>query len=136
VTSLLLRMVSQIILPPALMFAAYLFARGHNLPGGGFVAGLMTAAAIILQYVATERRLAHDLAPVEAHRLIALGLAVAALTGTGALVLGYPFLTSAFGHVDVPLLGHFEASTASLFDFGVFLVVTGITLTILLAIEE
>jgi len=134
VTSLLLWMVSRIILPPALLFAAFLFVRGHNLPGGGFVAGLMTAATIILQYVATGRSKLSE--PVKAGRLIALGLAVATLTGLGALVLGYPFMTSAFGHVEIPIIGHVESSTAVLFDLGVFLVVTGVTLTILLAIED
>ncbi len=130
----LLTMVARILLPPALLFAAYLFFRGHNLPGGGFVAGLMTAATIILQYVATGR--ARVYAPVEAQRLIGWGLALAAITGIGALMAGMPFLTSTFGHIEIPLLGHFEASTASLFDLGVFLVVAGVTLTILLAIED
>lgn len=133
-TSLLLSMVARIVLPPALLFAVYLFFRGHNLPGGGFVAGLMTAATIILQYVATGR--ARIYAPVDAQRLIGWGLALATLTGVGALCAGQPFLSSTFGHVEIPFLGHFEASTASLFDLGVFLVVAGVTLTILLAIED
>jgi len=134
VTSLLLSMVARMLLPPALLFAAYLFFRGHNLPGGGFVAGLMTAATIMLQYVATGR--ARVYAPVDARRLIGWGLALAVMTGIGALIAGQPFLTSVFGHVEIPLLGHVEASTASLFDLGVFLVVAGVTLTILLAIED
>ena len=133
-TSILLSTIARSILPPALLFAAYLFFRGHNLPGGGFVAGLMTAATIILQYVATGR--ASVYAPVDARRLIAWGLAVATMTGVGALLAGQPFLSSTYGHLAVPILGTFEASTASLFDFGVFLVVTGVTLTILLAIED
>jgi multicomponent K+:H+ antiporter subunit A len=127
-------MVARIILPPALLFAAFLFARGHNLPGGGFVAGLMTAATVILQYVATGREGIY--APIESRRLIGLGLLVAVMAGLGAMLAGQPFLSSAFGHLEVPLLGHLEASTAAIFDLGVFLVVTGVTLTILLAIED
>ncbi|MGH7822779.1 MAG: MnhB domain-containing protein [Candidatus Binatia bacterium] len=132
----LLQSIARIILPPALLYAAYLLFRGHNFPGGGFVAGLMTAAAVILQYVSQERKDVDSRAPVDARVLIAVGLALAALTGIGAQLFGYPFLTSAFGHVEVPVLGHFESSTAFFFDLGVYFVVAGVTLTILLEIEE
>jgi len=134
--SILLDSVARIILPPALLVAAYLLFRGHNLPGGGFIAGLLTAAAFVLQYVAAGRERVARVLPVRPDLLIGLGLALAALTGVGAQAGGYPFLTSAYGHLDVPVLGEFESSTAFLFDLGVYLVVTGITLRILLAIEE
>lgn len=134
--SILLNSVARMLLPPALMIAAYLLARGHNFPGGGFIAGLLTAAVFVLQFVATGRgRVAHRL-PFRPELLIALGLTVATCTGVGSQFLGYPFLTSAYGHLDVPVLGEFALSTAFLFDLGVYLVVTGITLRILLAIEE
>jgi multicomponent K+:H+ antiporter subunit A len=134
--SILLDSVARIILPPALLVAAYLLFRGHNLPGGGFIAGLLTAAAFVLQYVAAGRERVARVLPVRPDLLIGLGLALAALTGVGAQAGGYPFLTSTYGHLDVPVLGEFESSTAFLFDLGVYLVVTGITLRILLAIEE
>lgn len=134
--SILLQTIARIILPPALLYAAYLLFRGHHLPGGGFVAGLMTAAAIILQYVANDRRSVEQIAPVRPEDLIALGLALAAATGLGAMVFSYPFLTSAFTHFEVPILGDFELPSALFFDLGVYFVVTGITLSILLAIEE
>jgi multicomponent K+:H+ antiporter subunit A len=136
VISILLNSVARIILPPALLVSAYLLLRGHNYPGGGFIAGLLTAAVFVLQFVAAGRDPIARLLPFRPDVLVALGLAVAALTGVGAQVLGYPFLTSAHGHVDIPLLGHFESSTAVLFDIGVYLVVAGVTLRILLAIEE
>ena len=134
--SILLNSVARLILPPALLVAAYLFGRGHSLPGGGFIAGLVTAAAFVLQFVATGRAQVAHVLPFRPDALIALGLAVAAFTGLGAQAFGHPFLTSTYGHVDVPLLGHLEASTAVLFDLGVYLVVTGVTLRILLGIEE
>jgi multicomponent K+:H+ antiporter subunit A len=134
--SILLNSVARIILPPALLIAAYLLFRGHNLPGGGFIAGLLTAAAFVLQYVAAGRAQVARVLPVRSDLLIALGLALAALTGIGAQAVGYPFLTSTYGHLDVPGLGEFESSTAFLFDLAVYLVVTGITLRILLAIED
>jgi multicomponent K+:H+ antiporter subunit A len=134
--SILLNSVARIILPPALLITAYLLFRGHNLPGGGFIAGLLTAAAFVLQYVAAGRAQVARVLPVRSDLLIALGLALAALTGIGAQAVGYPFLTSTYGHLDVPGLDEFESSTAFLFDLAVYLVVTGITLRILLAIEE
>ncbi len=134
--SILLNSVARIILPPALMIAAYLLFRGHNLPGGGFIAGLLTAAAFILQFVAAGRAPIARLLPFRPDLLVALGLALATLTGVGAQLFDYPFLTSTYGHLEVPVLGDFELATAFLFDLGVFLVVAGITLRILLTIEE
>ena len=134
--SILLQTIARIIMPPALLYAAYILFRGHNLPGGGFCAGLMTAAAIILQYVARQRREVEESMPLRPDVLIPLGLAFAAVTGLAAMIFSSPFLTSAFGHVHVPVLGDFESSSALFFDLGVYFVVTGITVTILLAIEE
>lgn len=134
--SIQLSTIARLILPPALVYAAYILFRGHNLPGGGFCAGLMTAAAIILQYVASERREIEENAPVRPDGLIALGLGLAAATGLGAMLLSFPFLTSTFTHFYVPVLGEFESSSALFFDLGVYFVVTGVTLSILLTIEE
>lgn len=134
--SILLDSVARIILPPALLVSAYLFGRGHYLPGGGFIAGLVTAAAFVLQFVAAGRAQVGRVLPFRPGVLIALGLAVATCTGIGAQLFGFPFLTSTYGAVELPLIGRIEASTAVVFDFGVYLVVTGITLRILLSIEE
>lgn len=132
----LLQAVARIIMPPALLVALWLLGRGHHLPGGGFVAGLVVAAAIILQYVATGRHLMRDALHLPAEALIAIGLLLAVGTGLAAQVAALPFLTSAHGHLHIPLLGDFPLASAGLFDVGVFLVVTGSTLRILLAIEE
>ena len=134
--SILLNSVARVIMPPALLIAAYLLFRGHNLPGGGFIAGLLTALVFVLQFVASGREPVSRILPVRPDRLISVGLVLAVFTGVGAQAFDLPFLTSAHGHVDIPLLGEFEASTAFLFDLGVYLVVTGIAQRILLAIEE
>jgi multicomponent K+:H+ antiporter subunit A len=136
VKSILLRTVVRIIVPPALVYSAYILFRGHNLPGGGFCAGLITAAAIVLQYVARERREVEEMTPFRPDLFIPVGLALALATGLGAMAFAYPFLTSAFAHVDVPVLGGLEWSSALFFDLGVYFVVTGVALSILLAIEE
>lgn len=132
----LLQSIARVVLPPALLMALYLLFRGHNAPGGGFIAGLLTAAAFVLQFVAGGRASVARVVPFRAERLIVMGLALALLTGVGAQALGAPFLTSTFGAVDLPVLGHLESSTAFCFDLGVYLVVTGVTVHVLLTIEE
>jgi multicomponent K+:H+ antiporter subunit A len=121
----ILAMITRALLPLALLFAVFLLLRGHNLPGGGFIAGLMVAVALIIQYVAsgtawTRQRLSLDYRPV-----IGSGLLIASLTGLGALAFGYPFLSATFRYVHVPLVGEVELATALLFDLGVFLAVIG-----------
>lgn len=135
-TSILLRSVARIILPLAFLVAAHLLMRGHNLPGGGFVAGLMAASALILQFVATDRSSAESGLPRRPETLIWLGLLVATGSAIASLLLGFPLLTHTTFAIDLPLLGHVEIATAMFFDIGVFLVVSGITLAILIAIED
>ncbi|MFT6463435.1 monovalent cation/H+ antiporter subunit A [Halopseudomonas sp.] len=122
---------SQVILPLALMVSAYIFLRGHNLPGGGFIAGLITAVALILQYVASGEKWTTERWGVNYHHLAGWGVIIAGLTGLGSLFWGYPFLTSSFGYFNIPLIGKTELATAMLFDLGVYLTVVGATLLIL-----
>lgn len=128
---LFLRVLARPILPMALLVSAYIFLRGHNLPGGGFIAGLITAAALSLQYVACGIRWAHVRMLTQFRPLIGAGLLIAGTTGVGSLVFGKPFLTSWFGHFELPLIGEFELATALLFDLGVYVTVVGATVLIL-----
>jgi len=129
---LLLRVAASVVLPLALVFSLYIFMRGHNLPGGGFIAGLITAVALVLQFMSLGQARAEQLLRAGGGRRfvrwIGAGLGIAGLTGVGAFVLGRPFLTSAFGHPHVPLLGELPLATAALFDLGVYLTVVGSTL--------
>ena len=132
----LLRLQARVLLPLALAFSAYVMLRGHQLPGGGFVAGLITGGALVLQYMAngaewSQRRLggAH-------HRLVAAGVALATLTGVASWGFGHPFLTSTHGHWVVPVLGHVELASAMAFDLGVYTTVVGVTLQILTTLGE
>jgi len=123
---------SRLLLPLALLVAIFVLLRGHNLPGGGFIAGLITAIALISQYLAngiawTQSRMSTDLPP-----MIGIGLLLATATGLGSWLFDHPFLTSTFSHVHWPLVGEFEIASAMLFDLGVFMVVVGVTLVILL----
>lgn len=131
---LLFRSAARVLLPLALAVAAFIFLRGHNLPGGGFIAGLVTAVALVMQYMAfgqerTEARLGADYS-----RWIGAGIGIAGLTGLGAWLFGKPFLTSAYGHPLVPVLGEIPLASAALFDLGVYFTVVGSTLLTLSAL--
>lgn len=130
---LLLAVLAWAMLPFALMVSAYFFLRGHNLPGGGFIAGLVTSIALLLQQLALGASAGSALNTAEVsvrrwHRFIGAGLLVAALTGLGSWLVGYPFLTSSFGHPVLPVLGELPIASAAAFDLGVYLAVVGATL--------
>ncbi|WP_043527993.1 monovalent cation/H+ antiporter subunit A [Litchfieldella xinjiangensis] len=128
---MILTSVSQALLPLALLVSAFIFLRGHNQPGGGFIAGLIAAVALILVYMARGVEWAQSRLDFQYQPVAIAGVAVATLTGLGSWAFGRPFLTSAFGHFHLPILGDFELATAMLFDLGVFLAVVGATLMIL-----
>lgn len=128
---LMLVNLSQVILPLALMVSVYIFLRGHNLPGGGFIAGLITSVAIILQYISSGVQWTSARWHVDYHHLAGIGVIIAGLTGLGSLVFDYPFLTSTYEYFAIPLVGKVELATALLFDLGVYLTVVGATLLIL-----
>ncbi len=119
-----------------LLFAIYLLLRGHNAPGGGFIAGVLTAVAITFQMIAFDAATFRRETLLNPVRIVSLGLLVAALTGLGAVAFGQPFLTSAFGHFSVPLLGEVELATAMGFDIGVYLVVVGTSIGIIQRVAE
>ncbi|GAB7563642.1 monovalent cation/H+ antiporter subunit A [Methylobacillus methanolivorans] len=129
---LILATFSRILLPLALLVAIFILLRGHNLPGGGFIAGLVTSAALIVQYLANGVEWTRSKLPANTHPLIGYGLLIAASTGIASWYFGYPFLTSTFDHLHLPVLGEFELASAMAFDIGVFLVVVGTSLLILI----
>ena len=127
----MLRMLSRPLLPLALLVSAYLFLRGHNAPGGGFIAGLVTGTAILLQYVAYGSDWARERLPWSYSSVVGLGLLVAVGTGLASWAFDAPFLTSTFRYLDWPLVGKFELASAMLFDLGIYLVVVGVVLVII-----
>ena len=126
----------RFLLPFMAIIAVYFFMRGHNLPGGGFVAGLIFATAIIVQYMVAGTDWVESHLRLRPHRWIAWGLVTACVTGLGAWLFGYPFLTSHTAHLDLPLLGQIHVPSAFVFDLGVFLVVVGTTMLILVALAH
>jgi multicomponent K+:H+ antiporter subunit A len=132
--SLILTQITRFLLPMALLVSIYLFLRGHNAPGGGFIAGLTTAIALILQYMASGIAWTHRHWRQKYHKAIALGLLIVTGTGIGSWLFHHPFLTSAFGHFQLPLIGEFELATAMLFDLGVYFTVVGVIMLILVTL--
>ncbi|MFK7751352.1 MAG: monovalent cation/H+ antiporter subunit A [Sedimentitalea sp.] len=130
---LMMVVATRVMMPIALMVAAYIFFRGHNLPGGGFIAGLIAAIALVMQYMASGFGWASARQRYPYHAIIGSGVLIAAITGIGAWFNDMPFLTSAFGYFKLPGFEEFELATAALFDLGVFLAVVG---AVLLALES
>lgn len=128
---LLAKIIAQMILPLALMVSIYILLRGHNLPGGGFIAGLITASAMILQYMTSGVDWVKERFDYNYQSVVAVGVMIALFTGLGSWFFGHAFLTSWFTHLDWPVVGEFEFATAMLFDIGVYLTVVGATLMIL-----
>jgi multicomponent K+:H+ antiporter subunit A len=128
---LILVKISRPLLALALLVGLYLLLRGHNAPGGGFIAGLVVATALVLQHLASGSAWAVPRLGVDQRALVGAGLLLAGLTGVGSWFFQAPFLTSTFDHVHLPLLGDVELASAMAFDLGVFLAVVGTVVLVL-----
>lgn len=126
----------RLLLPFTALVSFYLFMRGHNQPGGGFVAGLVFSVGLVLQYIVSGTSWVEAHLPLFPRRWIAAGLLLALGTGVGAVALGYPFLTSHTAHLHLPVIGDIHVASAMFFDMGVFSLVVGSTLLILTAIAH
>ena len=116
--------------------AVFLLLRGHDLPGGGFVAGVTMAVAFILQYMAHGTHWVEARLRVLPVRWMGLGLGLAVAVGAAAWLFDLPFLTSSFSYVQIPWVGSVPIATALLFDLGVFASVVGATVLMLIAIAH
>ena len=130
------RVVMEWLFPAFVVFALYLLIRGHDLPGGGFAAGITMSIALVLQYMAAGARSVEERLRVRPVAWMGVGLLLALATGLGAALFGSPFLTSWFRYADVPLIGQIPLATALLFDIGVFVLVIGATALMLIAIAH
>ncbi len=124
---------TRVIMPVVLVVGIYVFLRGHSLPGGGFIAGLIVSVAVVMQYMASGFYWAMHRQRHPYHGIVGAGILTAGLTGIGAWFTGYPFLTSSFGYLHLPLIGEVEIASAMAFDLGVFLAVVG---AVLLSLES
>lgn len=126
---LMFRMTASWVLPIALVVSLYIFLRGHNYPGGGFIAGLITSMALVIQYIAIGQDQAEKMLRAQSGRLyeiwIGLGLIIAGLSGLASWFWARPFLTSAHVYVESVLFGKFHLASAAGFDLGVYVTVVG-----------
>jgi multicomponent K+:H+ antiporter subunit A len=130
---LMMVVATRAVLPIAIVVGAFIFLRGHSQPGGGFIAGLVVAVAVLMQYMASGLEWAQSRQRFAYHGMIAVGILTAAATGIASWFFGYPFLKSTFGYVTIPPLSKFELASAMAFDVGVFLTVLG---AVMLALAE
>ncbi len=119
-----------------ILYSLHLFFSGHYTPGGGFIGGLMTAGALVLLLLAFDIKTVVNTLQLDYIKLTATGLLIAVLTGIGSFFFKVPFLTHTFSYVELPFLGETALATAVLFDLGVYLVVIGVTMTIIQTIGE
>jgi multicomponent K+:H+ antiporter subunit A len=132
---LMMVVATRVLMPIAVLVGIYIFLRGHNSPGGGFVAGLVISIALLMQYMASGFAWTQARKRIEYHAMIGAGVVIAGLTGAGAWLFGLPFLTSGYTYVHLPPIEEFELATAALFDLGVFLTVLGAVMLMLFSLS-
>jgi multicomponent Na+:H+ antiporter subunit B len=133
---MILQTVTKVAAPLIFLFSISIFFGGHYSPGGGFVGGLLTACAIVLLLMAFGMKKVEKILPIDYKFVIGIGLIIAALTGAGSILFDVPFMTHAYQSFNLPILGETSLHTAVLFDLGVYLVVVGVTMTIIQTIGE
>ncbi|HSP00105.1 MAG TPA: Na+/H+ antiporter subunit B [Thioalkalivibrio sp.] len=135
-SSLILRSAAQFLLPLLMLLSLFLLLRGHNEPGGGFIGGLVAAAAIVLHMFAREIQSARSVLRADPRTVIGVGLTLATLSAVPAFFQGQAFFTAQWYTFTLPILGEVKAGTVLAFDIGVYLVVVGAVLTIMLSLAE
>jgi multicomponent Na+:H+ antiporter subunit B len=133
--SLILQTAAKLLFPLLLLFSVFLFLRGHNDPGGGFIGGLIGAAAFALFAISNGTEVARRLLRIDPTFLIGLGLLFAIASGIISVIAGTPYLTGQWAF-PVILGTEVELGSPILFDIGVYLVVVGFTLAVIFSLEE
>lgn len=132
--TLILKTAANYLHPLLLLFSVFILLRGHYEPGGGFLGGLIASIAFVLHAFANGSPNTLKLLKVHPGVLVPIGLMISLISGLLPMLAGDPFMTVLWFEQPVPVIG--MIGTALLFDIGVFLVVFGITLTILFTISE
>jgi multicomponent K+:H+ antiporter subunit A len=126
----------RLLLPVAVLISLYLLLRGHNMPGGGFVGGLVMATAVILQYMVGGVVWVEKHTRINPPYWISLGLISAGVAGISAWLVAEPFLSALAWHGSLPLLGEIHLSSVLLFDLGVYMLVVGAVVLMLVALAH
>ncbi|MFJ8236840.1 Na(+)/H(+) antiporter subunit B [Ureibacillus sp. NPDC094379] len=132
----ILQFTAKIVFFMIFFYAVHIFFAGHYTPGGGFVGGLVTSSAIVLLIIAFDLKTVKSILPINYLYLVAVGLLLALGTAALSMFAGEPFFTHYFDYFNLPILGKTSLHTAALFDLGVYLVVVGVTMTIIQTIGD
>lgn len=135
-TLLVPNVLARFILPIISLIAVFFFMRGHNLPGGGFTAGVIVATGVIIQYMVSGIHWVENRSRIRPQNWVAIGLVIAALTGCLPFLYGLPFLSALAWHIHLPMIGDLHFSSVMLFDFGVFMLVVGAVTYMLVALAH
>jgi multicomponent Na+:H+ antiporter subunit B len=135
-TSLIVCTSARYLLPLVLLFSLFMLVRGHNEPGGGFIGGLIAAAAFALNAIAFDAGTTRRTLRLDPRMLISIGLMIAMVSAIIPLFSGQPFMTGKWFTVYVPGLEELDIGTPLLFDCGVYLLVLGVTLAMILTLAE
>jgi len=135
-TSLILRTANGIIFPLTLLFALYMALKGHNYPGGGFIGGLIAAVALVLYRMSHGHDAMLRLMPIHPRVVVAAGLGLASLTGIVPLFFGEPMLRTVAPYVNFGFGQDVHLPSALVFDVGVFLVVIGVSVGMIVRLGE
>lgn len=135
-TSLILRTSTRVLSTALLIISLFILFRGHNEPGGGFVGGLLAAAAFALWAIAFNVPQARLRLRIDPHILVGIGLILALSSSMVALLRGEPFLTGQWVSLPVPVIGHLDLGTPLVFDIGVYFVVLGVLMMMILNLAE
>ncbi|WP_338451257.1 Na(+)/H(+) antiporter subunit B [Niallia oryzisoli] len=132
----IIRSVTKVAVVIIFTFAINLFVSGHHYPGGGFIGGLAFASALILLFLTFDIETVRKNIPVDFKVVAAVGVLIAVLTGVGAMLFDFPFLSQTYGYFNLPVFGKTELATAVIFDVGVALAVIGTSVTIIMSIGD
>lgn len=136
INNVILKTITELVVFIILTLAIYLFFSGHHSPGGGFVGGLVLAAAFVLLFIVYDIEQIQKAIPLDFKKIAALGAFLSVATGLGGVLFGTPFLSQTFGYFNLPLFGETELTTVTIFEAGVALTVVGVVCTIMLSITE
>lgn len=134
--SLILRTASRVLVPVIIVFSIFIMLRGHNAPGGGFIGGMVAGGAFALHLLSHDLATAKSSVPIPPALMIAIGLLTAAVSGIFGLFATDAYLTGVWVDWHLPALGTLVVGTPLLFDVGVYLLVAGMTLSILFHLAE
>jgi len=132
--SIILKIAAKYLLPLLLLFSIFVLLRGHYLPGGGFIGGLVASIALILHAFSVGFQEAKKDMPFHPGFLMPFGLLISLVSGIIPMFIGKPFMTGLWYPEKVAIVGNL--GTALFFDIGVYIVVIGACLTIILTIAE